>query len=349
MGHDPDSGDSNPYAAETKKNTTDATWLADTMPVDVNLDGLREYAKHMSDANKDLGSRQGHLQHLMSMPQAAWDGATLGEAAYTRSQMMANAGEFTAYLAVLGQTLMNIGSAAQTVADIYNTADGMSAASLNDVLFAFGDSGSTRPDGLPKEIGQTYDQAVATANAQTATPPDSALWGKPTEHVISQYQTVQVSYGPGGQRREVTTTNPPGGGTILTSIVYSADGKVLSTTSTRSSYNFNYANNTATKTVESYSGETLTGKAVTNTTYGSSGEVTNETTTNTDGKGQATGTRSESIDPETGEQVEVTTKVDDKNQSHETDRVTIGEATPGEQGVQDPIDKPYYPVSKPGS
>jgi len=339
MGHDPDTGIYNPYKAQTDKNTH-TPWLAETTPVDVDLDGLAEYAKHMADANKDLSAKQGHLLHLTEMPFHAWTGLSLGEAEFVKSQMLANASEFSSYVRVLGQTLMNIGSAAQTVADIYNSADGLSAASLNDVLFAFGDPDATRPKGLPKQIGQTYDQAVAEAAAKNGTPADSPLWQTPTERTISQYQKEAVSIGPNGERRVVTTTTPPGGGTIVSTVVYGADGKVLSSSSTRTYYSYDYGSRTGTQTVESYSGDKLTGTSVTRTTTDAHGNLTNQTTTSTDGKGNTTGTRTETVDEKTGEQTEVSTSVNDKGQSHETDRVTIGKQTPGQQTVEGSIDAP---------
>jgi len=346
MGHDPDTGIYNPYKTQTDKNTH-TPWLAETTPVDVDLDGLTEYAKHMADANKDLSAKQGHLQHLTSMPQDAWTGATLGEASFVRSQMLANASEFSSYVRVLGQTLMNIGSAAQTVADIYNSADGLSAASLNDVLFAFGDPNASRPKGLPKQIGQTYDQAVAEAAAKNGTPADSPLWSTPTEQAISPYQTAATSFGPNGERRVVTTSTPPGGGTYVTTVVYAADGKVLSSSYTRTTYSYDSSTRTGTQTVESYSGDKPTGTSVTKTTTDASGNLTKQTTTNSDGEGNTTGTRTETVDEKTGEQTEVTTSVnvDDKGKphEHETDRVTIGKETPGQQTVEKPIDSQYQP------
>jgi hypothetical protein len=277
------------------------------------------------------------------MPQDAWTGATLGEASFVRSQMLANASEFSSYVRVLGQTLMNIGSAAQTVADIYNSADGLSAASLNDVLFAFGDPNASRPKGLPKQIGQTYDQAVADAAAKSGTPADSPLWQEPTERTISPYQKEAVSVGPNGETRVVTTSTPPGSGTIVTTVVYAADGKVLSSTSSRTSYSYDYSTRTGTQTVQSYSGDKLTGTSVTRTTTDTSGNLTNQTTTNSDGKGNTTGSRTETVNQETGEQTETTTSVNEKHESHETDRVTIGKETAGQQTVEKPIDSQYQP------
>jgi hypothetical protein len=350
MSRDPDQGVTNPYGDQTAQNT-DPSWLAGTTPVDVDLDGLREYAKHLSDASMDLSSQQGHLMHLLSMPNDAWSGRSLGEAEFVRSQMMANASELTSYLAVLGLSLMNIGNAAQTVADIYHSADGMSAASMNDVLFAFGVSGADRPDGLPKKIGQTYEQAVTAGAAGTATAPQSGLWGTPTTTILSQYETRQKSIGPGGQTREISTTTSPWGGPVVeTTVVRSADGKVLSTTSSRTYNSYNYATKTSTETVESYTGDQLTGKAVTATTHGSDGSVSQEATTNYDGTKNKDGTdhvsgkRDESVDQTTKVQTETTSSVDKDNKSHETDRVVIGAATPGQTTVTPPISTEYDPT-----
>jgi uncharacterized protein YukE len=346
MSRDSDPGVYNPYGQQTYENTTEP-WLSDTTPVDVDLDGLQEYAKHMSDARTNLMSQQAHLSHLMSTPMQAWNGNTLGEAAYTRSQMLANASEFTSYLAVLGATLMNIGSAAQTVADIYNSADGTSAASLSDVLFAFGDPTVDRPSSLPKGIGKTYDDAVREqqAKATEAPPADDSQWHPPVQTVNSPYETVLVSYSSTGQRREVTTTSSPyGGPVVVTSVTYDAKGKAISTTSTRTSYSYDYANGVSTKTVESYTGDKLTGKAVTDTTYnGTTGEAAKTATTNTDGAGKSTGGRVETVDPKTGEQVTVTTSTDKDGKPVETDRVAVGKATPGQLSVEAPLADQYDP------
>lgn len=341
-----DSDLAGPYQHETDQNTH-APWLAGTdgTKVDVDISGLRAYAGKMSDAASDLAGRSAHLTHLMSMPQDAWSGATLGEAAFVRSQLMANASELTTYLSVLRQTLMNIGSAAQTVADIYHTADGTSAADLNDVLFAFGDPTVRRPAGLPRSIGQTYDQAVASDNAATATPGSSGLWGPPTRSAPNQFETVETSVGPGGQIRTVTTsTSPEGGSVLVTTVVTGANGKVLSRSSTQTTSSFDSSTNTNTKTVTSYTGDQVTGTTRTATTYGKDGTVTAETTTQTAADGKPTGTRSTTVDPTTHETTEVTTSVDDKGQSHETDHVVIGEATPGGQSVPDPLSTQYDPT-----
>src|SRR5258708_7545572 len=142
----------------------------------------------MLNQQLDLGSRSAHLTHLFQMPVEAWQGMVLGEAAFLRSQMLANASELSAYLGNLGQTLFNIGSAAQTVADIYGSGDATGAAELSDVLFAFGDKSVPRPAGLPKNVGQTYDEALMANDAKVAPAPEtSAEWGPAFTTVSSPY------------------------------------------------------------------------------------------------------------------------------------------------------------------
>lgn len=335
----------NPYAAQTQANT-DAPWVGEGTPVDVDLDGLREYAKHMADQQRDLMSRSMHLNHLLEMPFQAWDGAVLGEAAFVRSQLMANAKELSMYLGSLGQTLMNIGSAAQTVADCYQSADGTSAASLSAVLFAFGDKSQPRPGGLPSHIGQTYIEAMYANANTTATPADSPLWGRSTEKTLSPYQTVLTATAPNGQTRETVTTSVPGSGhTIVTTTVYGADGKVLSTSSTRTSTSYNTTTNTQVKTVESAQNGTPTGRSTTTTTYDGTRVAREETVSYTpDGNGgeRPTSTRTEAVDGD-GVRTETTSRTDQNGRTEVTDRVVVGPETPGQSSPRDRVANDYDP------
>jgi uncharacterized protein YukE len=346
MMRDSDPSVNNPYSDQTYKNTT-VEWVSDSTPVDVDLEGLRQYAKKMSSASANLMSQQGHLSHLMQMPLQAWEGSTLGEAEFVRQQMMANASELFSYLGVLGVTLMNIGNAAQTVADIYDSADGTSAASLNDVLFAFGDPTVRRPANLPKNLGETYDQRVLAEQEKAKNPPpvDESQWQAPTQRIISPYETVMTSNGPNGQRREVATTaSPYGGPVVVTTTVYNAKGKVTSETSTRTYESYDYTKNVATQTVETYTGQKLNGKSVTETHYSTTtGEVVKTTTTNSDADGKATGGRAETTDQKTGEQTEDTTAVK-KGKTVVTDEVVVGKATPGGQTIEPSIAQAYDPT-----
>jgi hypothetical protein len=280
------------------------------------------------------------------MPMEAWEGQVLGEAAFIRAQLTGNASELTTYLGQLGQTLFNIGSAAQTVAEIYDAADATSAAELSDaVLFAFGDKSVPRPEGVPPNIGQTYSEALRSGDsAAVATPVDSAEWGSPQETVVSPYQTAQVSTAPNGQTREImTTTLPGGGGTIVATTVYAANGTVLSSSRTRTTTTFR--GNTQTQRVESYQGDDLTGTTTTTTTY-TGGDVTDRTTTSTAPDGSVTGVRTQETDTTTGEQIETTTSVDEDGHERVTDRVVIGRETEGQRTVQDPIADRFDPTRR---
>ncbi len=345
MGAEREPHDVNPYAAQTNQNTR-APWLGSGTPVDVDLEGLREYAKHMLDQQMDLASRTSHLTHLHEMPHEAWEGAVLGEAAFIRQQLAGNASELSTYLTYLGRTMFNIGCAAQTVADIYNSADGTSAAELSDVAFAFGDKSVPRPAGLPPGIGQTYSEALMAGDPSVATPAGSAEWRAPTETVVSPYQTTQVSEGPNGQTREIVTTNVPGSGvTVMTTTVYGRDGRVLSSSSTRTTSSYDADRNVQTQRVETSSGGRATGSSTTTTTY-AGGDVTSRQTENYGPDGKPTGGRTETTDRETGEQVETTTGVDENGRPEVTDRVVIGRETEGQPTVEEPIAAEYDPTMR---
>lgn len=336
-----DPHDVNPYAAQTSQNTR-TPWIGGGTPVDVDLDGLRDYAKHMLDQQMDLASRTSHLTHLHDMPFEAWENAVLGEAAFVRQQLAGNASELSTYLTHLGRALFNIGCAAQTVADIYNAADGTSAAELSDVQFAFGDKSVPRPEGLPPGIGQTYSEALMASDPSVATPAGSAEWRAPTETTVSPYQSSQVSEGPNGQTREIVTTNVPGTGmTVVTTTVYGRDGTVLSSSSTRTTTTF--SGNVETTRAESSAGGRPSGSSTTTTTY-AGGDVASRQTVNVGPDGRPTGSRTESTDRETGEQTETTTSVDENGRSHVSDRVVIGRETEGLNAVPDPIAHQYDPT-----
>ena len=326
-----------PYSTETAANTH-APWVSDD-PLKVDVTGLRDYAKDMLDQQLDLASRSAHLTHLAKMPHDAWQGSVLGEAAFIRAQLMGNAAELTSYLSNLSQTLFNIGSAAQTIADIYGSSDAISATELSDVLFAFGDKHVPRPAGLPSNVGQTYEEALAAGSKEV--PPaqeGSAEWGTPTT-TSSPYQTTQTSFNATtGQTREVVTTSVPGSGmTVVTTTVYNRSHQVVSTSSTRTSTHYDVDTNQQVKVVETGPSTTTT-----TTTY-DDGKVTHEdsrSTTTVDGKSESTGHREVKIDPVTGARTETTYNA----KGEITDQVVIGAETDGQLGVEKPISEQYDPT-----
>ena len=292
----------------------------------------------MQSAQLDLASRMAHTSRLISMPNDAWAGAVLGEASYTRQQMIANDGELIRYLGHLGTALNNIGMAAQTVADIYSSTDGTSAASLDAVKFAFGDQSVPRPAGLPPGVGQTYwDKYLQErANGEPPLPATSEQWSAPVASATSPYQTTQVSTAANGQRREITTTQVPGSSTlVVTTTVYGADGRVLGSSSERST---TYTSgSTITTATETYQNGKLTGSTEKDTTY-TGGEVTTEITRNEDGKGNSTGGIRETVD-HTGS----TTTVTVNGKGEETDKVVVGPQTQGQLTPQEPLAKQHDP------
>jgi hypothetical protein len=342
LGEDPPE----PYAAQTRQNTN-TPWVASTVPVDVDLDGLRDYAKHMLEGQLDVSSRSAHLKHLHDMPNAAWTGVSLGEAMFAKSQLQANASELNTYLYYLGQTLFNIGCAAQTVADCYGAADGTSAASINDVLFAFGDKSHGRPRGLPENIGKTISEAQREgAQPSDALPADSAEWSEPEETIVSPYESRTTSTAPNGQTQIISTQYVPSSGqTIVTTTILNAGGKEMSSSRTVTSGHWDSTTNSNVSTTTSYRGDTVSGTTRTTTTY-SGGTVTREVTESQDGQGNVTGRRTESTDQTTGTQTETTSSVDKDGKEKETDRVVIGQNTDDPRSDPTPIAQEYDPYMR---
>ncbi|WP_157411596.1 MULTISPECIES: hypothetical protein [Actinoplanes] len=331
-----------PYSVETSGNTN-AGWV-DSEPLKVDVEGLRDYAKDMVSQQLDLANRKMNLNDLFSGPYEAWGGTTLGEAMYLRSQLAANASELFSYLDNLGQSLFNVGSAAQTIADIYGAEDATQAASVNDVLFAFGAPGVSRPAGLPSHIGQTYSEAVREASAEAAETPvvaNSPDWDEPQTLSETPYQTTTVSTDPNtGQKLQTVTMNVPGGGGVVQTItIYNSKGEVLSTTSTRTVTSYNPATNTEVKTVTSGNSTTRT-----TTAYDDDGLVANEKTQNSttgeNGKVTETGSREVTVDQNTGMQTETT-----YNAEGETTGTTYtGKETEGQLTVDKPLSAEYDPT-----
>ncbi|WP_229071611.1 hypothetical protein [Actinoplanes sp. DH11] len=330
---------SNPYAGETARNT-DAAWI-DANPLKVDVAGLRDYAKDMLDQQRDLNGRKAHLTELMSGPSQAWEGLVLGEAAFLRSQMAGNAAELMTYLDNLGQALFNIGSAAQTIADIYGTSDAAGAADLNDVLFAFGDKSVPRPAGLPPHVGQTYDEAVRAAAAQAGpAATENAAWGPATTTSSSPYAITTVATQPTtGDKRETVTINIPGGGTVVTTTIFNAKGEVVSKNSTRTTTTYDSATNTQVKTVVSGNSTTTT-----TTRYNDEGELAGErtesATTAEDGTTTPTGSRETTFDQNTGTRTDTTRNGKDEV----TEQTFTGRATEGERGIPKPLSAQYDPT-----
>ena len=323
----------NPYREASRTNARTG-WLDDQKPVDVDPEGLTGYAKNMKTIMENLTSHQGYLTMLASVPNQAWEGPVLGDAGYARGRFLGNYTELMNYISHLAIALINIGNAAQTVADAYSGTDGHSAASLNAVLFAFGEPNATRPSGLPPWLGKTYFQDLHERRAQgTEAAADPAMFGDEgtwTERRNADGSVTQIAYGPNGQRMEITSFSiPGGGGTITTTVIKDSSGKELSRTSeNRTTY---MDGNSVVTSTTSYSNGQRTGTTTETVTYGDGGRVTSESTENTsygpDGRPTGTTSTTTETDPDDGSQTTTQRRGDVVTRETEVGEQTDGGGT----------------------
>ncbi|WP_229073873.1 hypothetical protein [Actinoplanes sp. DH11] len=318
-------GTGNPYPDQTSANSA-TPWLRGGPPVNVDLDGLREYARLLASQQADIAARSGHLAPLSEMPAGAFDGDVLGEADAIRAGLMANAAELSTYLGKLAESLGNVANAARTIAESYRTGDAVSAASLNDVLFAFGDKDAPRPAGLPENLGTTYLEQQLSGTA--APPPaNSATWQEGPVTPVSAYQSLQTSIGPNGERREVSTVIAPGGVTTATTRVFDRNGETVTSSVTRTSSRTDGPVRATTVETFGADGE-LTATTETRERYEGT-TVTERTTETVDAEGRTTALTTEKVDPATLGSTTSTYRPGDGGLLEETNRVTTGPRTPG--------------------
>jgi hypothetical protein len=316
----------NPYDEQTAINTNQA-WPGDGPAVDVDLDGMTEYAEQLEAASQDVMSRAGNLMSLTSMPSQAWGGIVLAEAAHFRNQFSANANELFAYLRELSTALLNVGMAAQTVADAYGNSDGWSAASLDAVMFAYGMPGATRPAGLHPMVGnETYwgQQEKQQREGTAPIDPNSTEWGPETVSTAPGLQ-ILTSVHPNGQRREIKMEQT-GDGVLTTTTVYARDGSIV--TQTGELVSSQYAGSSVQTTTTTYSGGTVTGRTEARRTYESDGDVHSETVRTYDADGRLEDT----VTTTTGDDGSRTTTTTDAAGTV-TEKTAVGADTEGSTGV----------------
>ncbi|HWS31325.1 MAG TPA: hypothetical protein VN408_01135 [Actinoplanes sp.] len=327
----------NPYADQTTRNTG-APWLGGGPAVDVDLDGLRDYATAMSNQQQDIAGRSAHLLPLTEMPGAAFDGEVLGEADAVRARLVANAGEFTVYLQKLAESVGNIGNAARVVANSYGNSDAVSAASLNDVLFAYGDKSAPRPQGLPDNVGATF-QDLQTAVGPLPPAAGSTAWQPTSTTRIAAHQTLEIATGPHGERRDVLTFSPPGGPVTTTTTIYRASGETDSSTTTRTSTED--SDDLRITVEETFAADgNKTGTTETRTRYDGT-ETVGRSTEIRDASGETVHRTIETIDSSTREQVTVVSERNDQGEIVETNRTVTGVRTGGEPSTPAPIADRY--------
>jgi hypothetical protein len=324
------SGEQNSYQDQTNQNTS-TTWLDDQKPVDLDLDGLVDYAKDMKLIQGNLNHKTGNLDVITSLRAAAWKGAVLPEAACAADVVQANYGELRQYLMYLGTALLNVGMAAQTVADAYASTDGWSAASLDAVEFAFCDPGAQRPTSLPTWVtGKTWlDAYLEAQQAGEGAPGTGGTWTDQGQTAGPGGATTHTAVRSDGTTRTITTFSVPGGGpTIVTTTVTSRDGTVLFQQSEQTTTIRNGTSQTA--TTVSYDGEGHRTGSQRVTTESTCGEDT-ITTVRQNAKGQTTST---TVDHTTGVSRERTVTTTDGH-GKVVQELHIGRETEGVDGVPD--------------
>lgn len=204
--------------------------MAGSDKVEVDLDDLVDYAKHLGDDSRDVMSRAaGGMTSLSALPMRAFTGAVLTEASLAQVALVHNATELSTYLVNLGQAMFNIASAAQTIADSYGGSDGSAAVSIDAVKFAFGDPTAARPPALPANFPvTTYEdqQTADDAPAGDAPGADNTTWTSSPPvtgpNGVTEYVSTNVAT---GERRTVLEWRDPATGTVVHTVTGS-DGSV---------------------------------------------------------------------------------------------------------------------------
>jgi hypothetical protein len=327
----------NPYQDQTAANTSTA-WLNNQTQVDVDLDGMAEFARNMKTIKENLQAHTGQLQQLHTMPAAGWQAGALPEGRYAQKQMTGNAAELTQYLLYLAQALDNIGMAAQVITDAYAGTDGWSAADLNAVNFAYGDPRARPVSGLPPFVtGKTYWDVYFEGLAQQQESGSTAgvHWRNLDQVVNSNGTVTQRAVAPDGRIMETTTVVVPTGSgiTITTTKVISPDGKVLSQSS-QQTYSYTEGNTVVTSTTQHDADGKVTGSSRKTITIGEHGEATGEDLVNFDADGKQT-TENRTVTNPDGSQT-ITAYSGDGDQKKVTQQVQIGQNTDGVMGVDSP-------------
>jgi hypothetical protein len=325
-------GGGGPYESATEKNTS-LDWLDNMKPVDVQLDGMTDFAGNMMTIFNNLKDHNTQLMSQMGdITKTAFGGGfpEIGEVATLHSQ---NLNEFVKYNGFLMTALTNIGNAAQTVADAYSSTDGWSAASLSAVEFAYGDKSAARPPGLPPGLGKTfYDKYFEDLAADNAAPTNSkdhtwTLRDTKTDPATGTETTTFVDQDGATQTISVTDRN----GVKTTTI--EVGGKT--TTTVESTFGSPYGS-TTTKTVTTPDGKTATSES--GTSYTSDGAVTTEY----DKAGKPTSSTTVKYS-ENGDETDTQKSFDSSGKPTTTSSITYGQES---TGVGTTVDSPAADVEK---
>jgi hypothetical protein len=188
--------------------------------------------------------------------------------------------------------LVNIGSAAAVIAEIYKNSDNANAADLNDIDFVFGDATATPPSGFAnRETMDEYNERMAEAqgtDAMSLTGDDSFA----TNTVSYPYGTI-YTFADGSQKHVSWSTQAGPDGQLVnvtTTTYYGTDGRTVVSAKTDRSYETSGGQPVRSTTTTTGQGDTRR-QTTSTTTENSNGSITvrNETQVG-DGKPQTSET-----------------------------------------------------------
>lgn len=229
-----DAPPTNPYAAATAVNTATSWWTPQDAQVsgtvDAHIDGLTAYAGNAMTMSLHLRGAFSRVAHGFlpgGHAVTAVGGGRFPEGVAMNAELIYSASSMMAYLSNLATAVMNVGSAAQVVADCYHSTDDLSAVDLSAVDYAFARPGAPAPADLPSGLGQTWldqmksqlpgqpDQSAPDApGALGASGPPAANGSTSTFQDPVTGRTVSTTLGTDpatGTVRSVTTVSDPDG------------------------------------------------------------------------------------------------------------------------------------------
>jgi hypothetical protein len=216
------------------------------------------------------------LQQMNQLAFQAFEGASSGgqfaEGPMMIAAVQSNSVVFEDFMHDLVLGVTAIANAAQVCADTYQGADNDNAGGIDTINFAFADPGASRPQGLSSQVGGHTLMDMVLAQEQSgaggAGGPDSALNPDGGNTVVS-FPGYTLTMYPDGSSRSVGTVQDAGGGSTTETVVYAANGTVVSKTSDSTTY-LTYGDSGATvRTIVNTTGNTSTGSIITTNPDGS--------------------------------------------------------------------------------
>jgi hypothetical protein len=277
--------------------------------VNVNVSDLTSYYFEMMDVYSAAGQPVADAMSLM--PEMVRQGLLLPvddgigvfpEATYAANHLRGVHSDFQHFLTDVLEGIRNIGAAATVVAEIYENGDSENAAGLDDIAFAFSEPGATGPSWF-RDV-ESYSEAEQRLAEQTGANSMAAMGDDSmASQVIYPASGVTIYYFPDGSSKTVVSTQTTSqsqyqsGSTITETTIMGPGGVVLSSTREQSytAAGGYKVSNVTTSTGDDRNGSTSSSETVENPD--GSIQVTNETTTRTDGESKTTTSDPVTVDP----------------------------------------------------